>query len=662
MDSTTVSRRSFVRGSIAGIAAGALATSAASAALASDAPAAGASGSADTASASTASPAAPDYLNIYVDGTVPMPARKAACPGPRGPVAFESRTIADSEITRTDSCDIVVVGAGVGGLIAALKAADLGADVILLEKMTKGRGCFECFGAVNAACQAGTDIDKTALLDELYRSAYWRTRPEPARTYVDRSGEATDFWQAMLDKGANGFVISKVEQAPSACGMPAMTQLIDTELGFYDSPALPADAGVRSGLSGIYVCEEMQRVAASAYDNIDVRFSTPAVQFTQDATGRVTGCIAKDADGYLRIEASKGVILATGGYDANPEMMQAWTRPEDYATSSWWNPSWGTTGDGHMMGLAVGAQMDSVPHAVMNFRWGSPDSFYDSRTWNAVYFAIMVNGRGQRFVREDLPFQSVSNAQNAQPGYGKNCWMVFDETMFEGMEDSVEEFKEKGWLFEGATPEELAQACGIDPEGLAATIERYNGFFQVEGDAAPKDEDFARDLTATLPFTGSRYFALTTNSCVLATVGGLTIDGRCSVLDVNDMPIPGLFATGNVSGNFFSGNYPRHIPGTSIGRAVTFGYVAAETAVSGELDEGPLLEGNAAPLATYADGAPVDEATLADAQELGAWNPYDPVHGGSTAYTPEQLGGLPLACDNCHTYRPGTKTVADSMK
>ena len=89
----------------------------------------------------------------------------------------------------------------------------------------------------------------------------------------------------------------------------------------------------------------------------------------------------KNPDGsYGRINAGKGVILATGGYDANPELMEAWTRPEDYATSSWWNPGWGTTGDGHLMGIKVGAQMDPCPQPVMNFRWGNPDSFFDART------------------------------------------------------------------------------------------------------------------------------------------------------------------------------------------------------------------------------------------------------------------------------------------
>ena len=452
---STITRRSFVQA--AGVATAAVAAAGTASALA------------DSASATASEATAADYLNIYADGVVAQPARVAACPGPRGPIAFESRTIADDEITRTEDFDVVVVGAGIGGLIATLKAADMGANVLLLEKMTKGRGCFECFGAAGAKCQEGTEIDKTALFDEIQRSAYWRCRPEPAHTYCDRSGEATDFWQEMLDKGQNGFVITKVEQNPSTCGMPALTPIIDTELGFYDSPALPESAGVRSGLSGIYVCLEMQQVAKSAYENVDMRFSTPAVQLTQDESGRVTGVIAKDADGYFKATASKGVILATGGYDCNPEMMQAWTRPEDYANSSWWNPGWGTTGDGHMMGLAAGAQMDPIPQPVMNFRWGNPDSFDDARTWNAVYFGILVNGRGQRFVREDLPFQSVSNAQNAQPAYGKNCWYVFDETMADGMLDdaTLEEFKGKGWLYEAASLEELGEAAGIDGAALA---------------------------------------------------------------------------------------------------------------------------------------------------------------------------------------------------
>lgn len=562
MGNAHVSRRDFLRGAgVAGIAAGAVAVV----------------GTAPAVAAQGAEAPAPAIAQLAAE-TAWVPVKKAACPGPKGESAFVAEPIAADQITATEDHDLVIVGAGIGGLMAALKAAEEGADVVCIEKMSKGRGCFECFGAVNAACQEGLDCKRTLLLDELYRSAYWRTRPEPARTYVDRSGEATDFWQAMLDKGPNGFVITPVQEAPSTCGMPCMTDLIPTELGFYDSPCLPPDAGVRSGYSGIYVCLEMQEVAKQ-YSNLDLRFLTPGVQLVREGDGAVTGVIAKNPDGsYVQLNASKGVVLATGGYDANPELMEAWTRPEDYATSSWWNPGWGTTGDGHLMGIQVGAQMDPCPQPVMNFRWGNPDSFYDARTWNAVYFAILVNGEGNRFVREDLPFQSISNAQNAQPGYGVNCWEVFDETMMDGMDDAaISEFKEKGWLFEGATPQELASAIGVDPDTLASTIETYNGYF-----ADGVDLDFNRDLATTIPFTGKRYFSLTTNSCVLATVGGLTINGNAQVLDVDDRVIKGLYATGNASGNFFAGNYPRHIPGTSIGRAITFGFVAAEHALKGE--------------------------------------------------------------------------------
>ena len=568
MEGVSVSRRDFLRaagtaGAAAGVAALINAGHAPAPALAADA-------------AEKVVPPAPAIAQL-ANETAWIPVQAVECPGPQGPVAFVAEPIAADQITATEDHDIIVVGAGIGGLMASLKAAVEGADVVCIEKMSKGRGCFECFGAVDAKCQEGLDIKKHLLLDEIYRSAYWRTRPEPARTYVDRSGEATDFWQEMLNKGENGFVITPVQEAPSTTGMPCLTDLIPTELGFYDSPCLPPDAGVRSGYSGIYVCLEMQEVAKQ-YSNLDLRFLTPGVQLVRNGDGPVTGVIAKTPEGdYVQLNAKRGVILATGGYDANRELMQAWTRPEDYAHSSWWNPGWGTTGDGHLMGIQVGAQMDPCPQPVMNFRWGNPASFYDARTWNAIYFAILVNPEGNRFVREDLPFQSVSNAQNAQPNFGAGCMEVFDETMFEGMEDCLDEFKEKGWLFEGSTPEELAKACGVDPAGLAATIERYNSFF-----ADGIDQDFNRDLAMTMPFTGKRYFALVTNSCVLATGGGLTIDGDCRVLDTDNKVIEGLYATGNVSGNFFAGNYPRHIPGTSIGRAITFGYVAAEHAVKGE--------------------------------------------------------------------------------
>ncbi|MDD5806967.1 MAG: FAD-binding protein [Eggerthellales bacterium] len=565
----SVSRRDFFKGAgVAAVAAGFTAT--------------GAMAWADEEQLTTQASLADQYRNA-ADALSAVKGDQLQFRQPEGPVAFEDREISASEIASTETVDLLVIGAGISGLMASLRGADLGAKVLCVEKMSKGRACFECFGAVNSKVRP--DVDGTSrlkLIDELHRSAYWRVRPQAINTYVDRSGEATDFWADILAKGSNGFIITPVEEAPNTNGMPD----IPTELGFYDTPTLPPDAGVRSGYSGMYVCLEMQDIAATNYPNLEIRNSTPAVQLVQDGSGKVTGAIVKNPDGsYSQIEATKGVILCTGGYDANPDMMKAWVRKEDYISSSTWNPGWGTTGDGHMMGLKVGADMDPIPHPVMNFRWGNPDSFYDARVWNPIWYALNVNPDGKRYVNEDLPFQAVSNAQNAQVNYGAGCWQIFDSTML-GFdpdeialaEEAMAEFEAKGWAHSASSIQALAEACGVNAEGLQQTIDTWNASV-----AAGVDSEFNRFIIpdVTLPFTGPTYYALCTNSCILATVGGLMINENCQVTNAQGQAIPGLYAAGNASGNFFAGNYPRHIPGTSIGRAITFGYVAADHAVKG---------------------------------------------------------------------------------
>ena len=507
-----------------------------------------------------------------------MPAYKTSCPGPSGPISFEERDIDDSEIASSEDCDILIIGLGIGGLIASLKAATEGANVITLEKMTKGRSTWESFGACGSKLQKdlGVECNPAELVNEIQRASYWRTRPEPIQTYVSRSGEVADFWQKMFEEGGDGFEIVRVPPQPSTQEFKALDSYLSFKL-----PEGTSD----SWLYGPYVHRELCKVANN-YSNLQIKYRTPAVQLVQDENGRVTGCIAKSDNGdYLRFNASKGVLLATGGYDANPKMMEAWIRPEDYATSSWWNPNWGTTGDGHMMGLRVGAQMDSLPHPVMNFSYGvpgQPNTFTEQATLlPAVFMSILVNRDGNRFVSEDLPMQCISNAINAQPDYGKNCWHIFDRAMIAdflaaGGDEAasiIKTYEERGWLHEAQNVEDLAEKINVPVENLVTTVSRYNGFFE---DKLERDTDFYRYLPATVPFTGGTYYAITTNSIILATVGGLTVDGHARVLDRNNYPIEGLYAAGNVSGSFFTTNYPRHIAGVSVGRAAVFGYVAVE--------------------------------------------------------------------------------------
>ena len=238
-----------------------------------------------------------------------------------------------------------------------------------VEKMTRGRGCFECFGAVDAACQEGTEINKVHLIDEMHRAAYWRVRPEPARTYVDRSGGATDFLAGHARQGRQRLVITKVEQGPSSNNMPAVTPLIDTELGFYDSPCLPPDAGVRSGYSGIYVCLEMQEVAKQ-YPNMSCVSAPPAVQLMAEGD-RVAGVIAKNPDGLRPDGRRQGRHPGHGRLRCQPRddggldpsrvglrheqlVESAGARPAtDTSWASRWAPRWIRAAAGH------------------NFRWGN---------------------------------------------------------------------------------------------------------------------------------------------------------------------------------------------------------------------------------------------------------------------------------------------------
>jgi len=562
MKKSNVSRRDFLKGAgLAGVTAGAFVAF-----------------GGNTAVADEGANSSPYSLALGSDATM-LPLRNAKCPGPIGPIAFEDRAIPESEIGSTEECEVLIIGAGIGGLMASLKAAEEGAKIITLEKMTEGRSAWESFGAVGAKFQIeqGIEIDPAQLKDEIYRAADWRVEPGPIETYVNRSGEMADFWQDMLDKGGSGWEIYKFDQAPNFSGFP----IIDSYVNF----RMPKGIS-NTWLFGIYVCKELRKVAET-YENLQLRYETPAVQLIREGEGRVSGCIAKSGDGYIRIKASKGVLLATGGYDANPEMMKAWVRPEDYESSSWWNPGWGTTGDGHMMGLKVGASMDSLPQPVMNFSNATPGTFVEKRVYfpGAMNLSIIVNSDCQRFVNENGARQYMSNAINAQRQRGKKCYHIFDQAMIASTLEKVPNAdkqlaldEEKGFLFRAGSLEDLAKMIDLDPTSLAETVKRYNGFFEKGLD---RDPDYYRYLGNNKPFTGETYYALLTNSVILATVGGLTINGNTQVLDKEFKVIEGLYATGNASGNFYAGNYPRHIPGTSVGRAATFGYVAAEHMLKG---------------------------------------------------------------------------------
>lgn len=516
------------------------------------------------------------YMNAFPQNTRFIPVIDAPTDIDRqGEVAFEARTIDESEIVRTEETDVLVAGAGITGVCAALSASDDGTTKVLcLEKMSEGRGMFEGMGVSGGPQMeaAGNIIDKAEMMDRMRHAAYYRVPIDPIKLWGERSPEAAGWIQEKFDEGEGEITTAFKPGAPNAHNF----DVPQTEITF-KSPQWSEQTIKNAGGAGIYIVKDLANTF-SKRSNADLRYKTSVVKLEREEGGRVTGAICKDAEGYFRVNAAKGVILATGGFDANPQMLKAWCRPEDLANCASWCPNYGTTGDGQLMGLEIGGQMDPLPAAIMNFDFGSPESFYSSNLGitSLVAGGLMINEQGRRFASEGLPFQARSNAITAQAHYGANCWRVAstNQVAAPAVLEALEPFKEKGWAFEADNLRDLAAAMNVDADTLEAEVARYNSFID-----NGKDEDFNRPITEKqLKVEGEKYYAIKHQSSILATVSGLVVDYYCHVLDYDNEVIEGLYAAGGASGGFFSGNYPRHIFGPSIGRCVTFGYVSGQNA------------------------------------------------------------------------------------
>lgn len=513
-----------------------------------------------------------DYVAALGDGMRGMPVADKGWPlfdDYEGPVAFEARQIGADEIAETLECDVLVIGGGVSGLMAAAKAATDGAQVVCVEKMDSGRNQWESVGGYNSFSQKeqGIEVNPAEYVNAIVTAGDYRVRQENVWSFINNSGAAIDFMQEVLDRSTSGIKIRATNEEGDA---------VKGEHTFDNT-------GATSWLLGPFVMDALNEAIAT-YDNIDMRFKTAGVQLLQDSDGRVTGAIVKNMDDgtYAQVNASKGVVLSCGGYEMNPKMVEAWCRPEDFSTTSMSSTGTGSTGDGHMMGLSAGAGMDPLPHCTMSFGGGYPEN---GQFFHAFRNGIYVNARGERFVNEGLMFNFTASAINTN-AYRGGVWTIIDQSFIDAMAEktdtdvmgtTVKDYTEAGWMVSADTVEELADKIGVDAERLAATVEKWNGYFD---EAEPQDAEYLRDLSSCQRFDTAPYYAVMTNSSFLVTVSGLTIDPDSRVLDKSEQPIAGLFATGNTSGGMFADQYPRNLPSTSVGRAVTTGFVAGRTAAA----------------------------------------------------------------------------------
>jgi fumarate reductase flavoprotein subunit len=480
--------------------------------------------------------------------------------------------VPDEEIRETIDADVVVLGAGLAGLCAVLRAAELGARVAVLEKTRSWNVRGGHIGVANSRAwrEAGVVNDKKELAREWIAACGNRAWEDQVWLFVNSSEEAFN-WMAghMAERGMETLLVGARYAGPS------YTERYGSHLFMG-----PKKTGIQEAGENLY--------RASLDRGARYFFETPAVQLEKDK-GRVTAVIGGTPGNYRRFKAAKGVILATGDIHGDREMLEAYCPLFLKIKSSQYTPPGANTGDGHKMGLWAGGVMEDGPLPTVMHPQG----------YNRMQaFFLYVNLRGERFMNEDTWCQAKSLNVLKQPGNVDYAYAIFDsdwrEQMVAGMPFSgglfndnsaslygkpftgerevafLESGLQNGMVVKAATVEELAGKIGLDPQKLGATVARYN--IHVE---RKDDTDYGKRPELLFPIKKPPIYASKFGPAMLVVTGGLLVDTRLRVLDAGQNPIPGLYAAGNVAGGLYGIDYPTIIPGNSHGRAVTWGYLAA---------------------------------------------------------------------------------------
>lgn len=506
--------------------------------------------------------------------------------------------IAESEIVETVETEILVVGAGNAGLMAAARASSQGANVLVIEKGLSSMNEREWIGAVGttAAKEAGVEVDKNKLVAELCRYASHRCDERLVRLWVNHSGEAVD-WYAEVVKQYNPGVRLHMEWDVGEGGhdtyyVPATMHNFQDDLPEHDYSSATASYG----LSSLTQCVK---------DNGgEIRYETALVKLEREENSRVTGAIAKNDKGeYIRIHASKGVVLCCGGYVYNKQMLAA-LNPDAYLSTVQADASALDTGDGIRAAMWVGAEKDPDGTAMLFDRGTiAPDQVSDGNWDKAGYFHLgsqpwlKVNLNGERFSNESVPYDFILHAAFMEPEHLYNT--IYDSSWVEQVKQFqqigcariepsksggklqifsweaekalLEGMEQAGFIQKADTLEELAEKLNLPVDTFVATVERYN-----ELCAKGEDEDFGKDSYRLLPLNNPPYYGCRQGASLLCTLDGLRINTKMQVLDTEGKPIEGLYAAGDCSGGFFAHNYPEYIVGVAVGRTLTEGYLVGD--------------------------------------------------------------------------------------
>lgn len=515
----------------------------------------------------------------------------------------KKETTANKEVEEITT-DVVVVGAGAAGTAAALSAIDNGAKVVLLEKTPSPMGAGTLAGGMFAADSkaqkdAKATVDKEWLFDEYMKASSGYMNSRLVRKVIDEAGSTVDF----LEENGCDFNLAEAGTGGSYehIGMPT------TLHGYNEGGTVALNKLV----------ESFEKKGG------EVRFNTPATELIKDDKGNVTGVVAKKEDSSTLKVKAKSVILATGGFGGNAEML------EEYVGKNYtMGEIASNTGDGIKMAWSAGA--DEYGIGTMQYFWETfkaeeigamsekiGDGWYALTTFSK-YPNLRVNTLGQRFSDEtkstlyaqhgaeihmqpkETEYVIIDSAMLdtiAEKGtvaiedqFGKwegnrQFFMEFNEPndtdMFIEEERTPYDFRElldpiagDGVVFKGESIEELAEAMGVDKEAFIESVNQYNGAIE-KGD----DELFFSETDRLIPVKKGPYYAIKFSARNLGTLGGVRINENIEAIDENGNPIKGLYVAGADAGGMYGQSYVDFEGGT-LGFAYTSGKIAGTNAAN----------------------------------------------------------------------------------
>ena len=485
--------------------------------------------------------------------------------------------------------DVVVIGAGGAGMTAAMTAADAGQKVVILESQAMvGGNSARATGGMNAAktvYQDENEFDQAAGVEKTLATAAEKYADNETITALAKTvseqwaayqANPTGYFDSVelmeLDTMVGGKGINDPELVKTLCEgtADAIDWLDENGITLHNVSSFGGASVKRIHRP---VNEEGKVVSVGAYmipllqencekRGIDIVLNTTVDTILTDANGAAVGVSGTDKDGNTVVVNAKSVILATGGFGANLDMVTQY-KPElaGFMTTN----AAGAQGQGIEMATAIGAgtvDMDQIqihPTVEANTAALITEGLRGDG-------AILVNANGERFIDEVGTRDVVSAAEIAQPG--SYSWLIVDQAMVDAS-SVIQGYIKKGYTVTGETYEELGKAMGVDEAAFAETMNTWNGYVE-----AKNDPDFGRTSFAN-PLNTAPYYAIKVTAGVHHTMGGLKINTNTEVLKADGSVIPGLFAAGEVTGGVHGAN---RLGGNAVADFTVFGRIAGAAA------------------------------------------------------------------------------------